>query len=76
MVYLITIVMIILIAYQLWSGIKQKLMKETAVSIVILLIAAVYCYAKILNWNIPEPLQLVVAAFQPLSDFVFYQLLR
>ena len=70
-VYAVTFIFIVIAAIQVPPLIKQKLYKELAVFSVLMLLALIYSYNDILDWNLPSPSGFITKIFAPLSQLVF-----
>jgi hypothetical protein len=68
---LITMVLIIIGALQLFPLIKKKLTREIYISITLLCIALIYCYSNIFQWNLPGPWNLINDTFNSISQAIF-----
>lgn len=73
MVYLVTLVFIIITVIQVPGFIKQKLIKETVVYLILMCTALIYSYSELLNWNLPVQEDLLSLIFKPVSHFIFGQ---
>jgi len=56
-------------------GIKRKLKRESLVSLSLLILAAVYSYGQIYNWNLPEIINIVKWPLESVSNYLFKVLL-
>jgi len=71
--YIVTFIFIVITAIQVPVLIKQKLYKELAVFSVFMLLALIYSYNDILNWDLPGPSSFITKIFNPISQLVFGQ---
>lgn len=62
---------IIMIAFEIPTLWKKKLVKEIWVFSILMIIAVGLGIAQSLHWNIPNPLNGIKIVLQPLSDFIF-----
>ena len=69
-VYIVTFIFIVIAAIQVPLLIKQKLYKELAVFSVLMLLALIYSYDDILNWNLPAPTGFITKIFSPISQLI------
>ena len=69
--FIITAIFVLITALQLIILLKKKLYKEAVVSVVLMLIALIYCYNELYYWKLPSPSEIIGKTFEGLARLVF-----
>lgn len=70
-VFLLVLVFAPLTAVQLPGLIKKRLIKETAIYLILMASAFVYSLGEVFNWKLPNPNTFLSAVFDSFSRYVF-----
>ncbi|MCX7921693.1 MAG: hypothetical protein N3B21_06730 [Clostridia bacterium] len=70
-VYWLALIFLSFTAVQIWYTVSKGLWKESIVSIIVMAAAAFFAYNRILDWNLPEPGDMIVRILDPISRIVF-----
>ena len=70
MLFLLSLIFIGIIAYEVPMLIKKKMWRELAAFSVLLIIGMFYSYGHVLELPLPNPTKVVEAVFKPISAYI------
>lgn len=71
MIYFVTLAFVLLGIIQIPGLLKQKLMKELVVYILLMTIALAYSYSEILDWKLASPSSFIEAIYDPIAHLIY-----
>lgn len=70
MLFLLSLIFIAIIAFEVPGLVRQKMWRELATFSVLLIIGMVYSYGQVLNLPLPNPTAGIEAVFKPVSQYI------
>ncbi|WP_202711512.1 hypothetical protein [Sporosalibacterium faouarense] len=76
MVIIVTILLVIILAVQSFWLVKSNRKKELIVVTIIMIINLFYSYNAFFQWEIPKPAEGIDKLYEPISQYLFNDLLK
>ncbi|KJS12325.1 MAG: hypothetical protein JL56_12930 [Desulfotomaculum sp. BICA1-6] len=70
MVYLLTLIFLGIIAFEVPGLVRKKMWRELAAFSVLLVIGMIYSYGQVLDIPLPNPTKGIEAVFKPVSQYL------
>ncbi len=70
MIFLLSLIFIGIIAFEAPGLVRKKLWRELAAFLGLLIIGMVYSYGQVLDLPLPNPTDLIVFIFKPVSQYL------